>query len=73
MKNSKFKLLDVPSHADASVGDIVYYASVHDYGLSRDDTAILGVEHISVTFNEDGSYPLFTVPIHYLEKVGDIA
>jgi len=69
----KFKLLNVPSHADASVGDIVYKALVHDYGLSRDDTEIFGVEHISVTFNEDGSYPLFTAPVHYLEKVGEAA
>lgn len=69
----KFKLLNVPSHADASVGDVVYRALVHDYGLSRDDTEISGIEHVSVTFNEDGSYPLFTVPVHYLEKVGEAA
>ena len=47
-------------------GTVVYKSEKHDYGLARDDTNTYGFVHISVTLNEDGSYPFFTVPVDSL-------
>lgn len=43
-------------------GTTVYKLKYSDYGLASDDTRITGIEHTSVTLNEDGGYPSFTVP-----------
>lgn len=48
-------------------GITVYDSKGYDYGLARDDTRNFAEEHISVTENEDGSYPFFTVPVRELE------
>jgi hypothetical protein len=48
-------------------GDTVYELVAYGYGLASDDTRATGVQHISVTFNEDGSYPSYTIPAHNLE------
>jgi hypothetical protein len=53
----------------ATAGTAVYEQAGYDYGLSSDDTRITGIEHISVTLNEDGDYPGFTVPVHDLEPL----
>lgn len=46
----------------ARAGDNVYRLAGTDYGCASDDTAILGVHHISVTNDPGGGYPFFTVP-----------
>lgn len=53
----------------AKAGDAVYDQRGHDYGLASDDTRITGIEHVTVTLNENGDYPGFTVPKHHLIKV----
>lgn len=50
-------------------GKFVYDLKYHDYGLASDDTRYTGVEHKSVTLNEDGDYPSFTIPRHFLTEV----
>ena len=67
----KYKVLQANRAADREVksGDIVYYAIYYDYGLSSDDTNYTGIEHISVTRNEDGGYPFFTIPLRDLKEI----
>lgn len=50
-------------------GTIVYDSRKHDYGLANDDTRYTGIPHISVTLDENGDYPVFTVAEHDLEQV----
>lgn len=49
-------------------GDTVYRCSQHDYGIARDDSNATGIEHISVTFNDQGQYPFFTIPVEDLKE-----
>lgn len=58
------------ANKSVQVGDTVYEHLGHDYGCSRDDTMYTGIEHISVTLNEDGDYPFFTIPKAHLNEVG---
>jgi hypothetical protein len=62
----KYKLLR--DRFEHKAGITVYAAHLHDYGLARGDSFATGVEHISVTATKD-EYPLFTVPISYLEEI----
>lgn len=62
-----YKLLQERFEHEA--GTIVYDSAKYDYGLSRDDTMMTGVHHISVTTNADGDYPFFTVPVDQLQKL----
>jgi hypothetical protein len=55
-------LKDSSIRSDVKAGDIVYCASVYDYGLASDDTHATGVEHISVSLRRNGGYPTFTAP-----------
>lgn len=50
-------------------GDIVYPLKGWDYGLANDDTRHTDIEHISVTYKEDGDYPSVTIPKSALEKL----
>lgn len=50
-------------------GTKLYEALKHDYGLAKDDTRTYEREYVSVTRNEDGDYPLFTIPKSLLEEV----
>jgi hypothetical protein len=50
-------------------GAIVYDQRGYDYGLASDDTRYTGIQHVSVTLNEDGDYPGFTVAERDLEKI----
>lgn len=50
-------------------GTVVYDCERHDYGLARDDTYDTGEDHISVTLDESGDYPYFTVPVAHLDRV----
>jgi hypothetical protein len=50
----------------AKRGDIVYDQKGYDYGLSSDDTRATGIEHVTVTMNENGDYPGFTIPRNHL-------
>lgn len=52
-------------------GAIVYSCLRSDYGLSSDDTRILGYPCISVTLNEDGDYPGYSIAYHDLEVLSD--
>lgn len=54
-----------------SVGDVVYALRKADYGLANDDWRNTGIEHVSVTFNEDGDYPSFTIPVEDLEAYAE--
>ena len=66
----KYKMLeDSKINSEVKCGDIVYSCSKPDYGLASNDTAMTGIHHISVTLNEDGDYPFFTVPYHDLEII----
>lgn len=49
-------------------GDFVYKQKYHDYGLASDDTRMTGIEHVSVTLNENGDYPGFTIPRSHLAE-----
>lgn len=67
---SRYRMLkDAINEPKAIAGTIVYACAKHDYGLSSDDTRMTGVRHISVTLNEDGDYPFFTVPEDSVEEV----
>lgn len=67
MTTKKYKLL--ADRFDAPAGSIVYKFNKYDYGLASDDTRYTGIEHISVTLNEDGDYPSFTVPLNQLKSI----
>lgn len=54
---------------DAKKGSIVYEACVHDYGTSRGDSQFMGFQYVSVTFDENGGYPLFSVPLTSLQPI----
>lgn len=55
---------------DHKAGTTVFDPIVYDYGLARDDTRYSGgVEHISVTLDPSGGYPVFTVPKRDLEPL----
>lgn len=49
------------------IGQAVYACNGHDYGCASDDTRRLHLKHVSVTFNEDGAYPFFTIPAEDLD------
>ena len=66
MKPTKYKLL--VDRFEHGAGTIVYKSPKYDYGLARDDTNHTGRPHISVTLNEDGDYPFFTVPVDALKE-----
>ncbi len=66
----KFKLLkDSKVEHSAKAGTTVYSCLKCDYGIARDDTRAFGYECVSVTFDEGGDYPFFSVPRHDLERV----
>lgn len=69
----KFKLLRRDRAASSIPEDVdtVYDSIGWDYGCSNDDTRWTGIEHISVTLNEAGEYPFFTIPKCDLEEIHD--
>lgn len=70
MAIKQFKILRADRAAmPVEVGDVVYNSAKYDYGLANDDTRITGIEHVSVTFKEDGDYPFFTIPRQDLEQI----
>lgn len=69
---AKYRMLaDSKVNEKVKAGATVYDQRGYDYGLARDDTYATGVSHITVTLNEDGDYPGFTVPEHDLEKLDE--
>jgi hypothetical protein len=62
-------LSDSKIEPNAKAGSIVYRVSGYDYGLSRDDTRMTGIEHVSVTFSPEGDYPSFTHPLSALKEI----
>ena len=64
-------LKDSNVNRDVKKDDIVYDLCYYDYGLSNDDTRLFGIKYISVTLNENGYYPFFTVPLCDLKVVRD--
>lgn len=69
MNKNTYKLTE--SRFEHTAGTVVYEARVYDYGLARDDTLMTDVEHISVTLDVDGGYPVFTVPVDAIEPLTD--
>lgn len=68
----KYRLLeDATTNKTATKGSIVYSCEKYDYGLANDDTRLLGVKCVSVTFDENGDYPFFTVKQSILEEIND--
>ena len=63
----KYKML--ADRFEHKAGTVVYRQRLYDYGLASDDTSYTGIEHISVTLEEDGGYPGFTIPVHQLEGI----
>ena len=53
----------------AKTGTIVYDLRWSDTGISGSDTRNTGIKHISVTLDENGDYPFFTIPVTDLEKI----
>lgn len=48
-------------------GTVCYEFHGHDYGCAREDTEATRIPHISMTLNEDGSGPFFTVATNQLD------
>lgn len=74
MATTKYKVLRdriIRDEVIAAAGTFVYKAVVYDYGLARDDWAHTGVEHISVSLEETGDYPLMTIPLADVEEVAE--
>lgn len=67
MNIKKFRLLE--DRFGNRAGTVVYDFMMHDYGLSNDDARATGEEHTSVTLDEKGGYPSFTVPMRILEVI----
>lgn len=67
-----FRMLkDSPIEPKAKAGTIVYPCVKCDYGCASDDTAVTGVEHMSMTLSKNGDYPFFTVPMPDMEVVDE--
>jgi len=62
-------LVDSTVEPSAKTGDFVYSCRYHDYGLANDDSRLTGKPHISVTLNEDGDCPSFTVQRSHVKEV----
>ena len=70
MKPKKFRIKNSGTNSkDYPAGTICYDLLMHDYGLASDDSRITGVEHVSVTLDETGDWPSFTVVKSDLEPV----
>ena len=66
----KYKIIRADRAAgEVEVGKFVYDSAGHDYGLASDDTQATGIQHVSVTLNENGDYPFFTIPLEDLTVV----
>lgn len=63
----KYKLLE--DRFESKAGSVVYKSTKYDYGCASDDTSITGIYHISVSLDETGDYPFFTVPFDQLEEI----
>jgi hypothetical protein len=71
MKNTSYTVLKdriIDGEVLATKGSTVFQCWETDYGLSQDDTVTFGTMHISVTFDPDGGYPFFTIPLEDLKK-----
>ena len=68
-----YNILNISHCSDPTVvvGDVVYELILHDYGLANDDSRITRIEYISVTKNNNGGYPSFTIPLHDLELISN--
>lgn len=64
-----YRLKEDSTISDAKKGDLVFSSSGYDYGMASDDTAMTGIQHISVTTKRSGAYPTFTIPLRDLEEV----
>lgn len=66
----KYKIKESGTNSgNQPVGTIVYDLRGYDYGLASDDTRFTGIKHVSVTLNENGDYPSFTICESSLEKI----
>ena len=70
VKMSKYRLLRDSIHEPkAKTGTVVYSIKWSDAGLASADTRLTGIRHRTVTLNEDGDYPGFTVPEDDIELI----
>ena len=71
-KITKYRVVDNSRSAiETAVGDIVYLCNKYDYDCSNDDSRIFNEEYISVTRDETGDYPLFTIPARDVEIINE--
>lgn len=62
MSRDQQKFTVSKTHSSLQEGSVVYKFMKYDYGLSRTDTTLSGVPHVSVTMDETGDYPFYSVP-----------
>jgi hypothetical protein len=62
-------LKDSEIEPKAKNGAIIYDCHYCDYGLASDDTRMTGIEHESFTFDPEGGYPFFTMPVRDVEPL----
>lgn len=66
----KYRLLeDSMNYSRAKKGMIVHEFIGYDYGLSNSDTAVLGIDFISVNLPDEKFF--FTIPEEHLEEIND--
>lgn len=71
MGPQKYKVaVFLDDHPALTLGMVVYEYQGHDQGISDEDTATTGEEHIPVTLSGDGFGTFYSMPLSHLEKVG---
>jgi hypothetical protein len=63
-------IVNGPNAGGHPVGTVCFKPTGWDYGLANDDTRITGHKHVSMTTNEDGSGPSFTIREDHLKPEG---
>lgn len=67
-----FILKDTPAirNLELNPGDVMQEYTGYDYGLTRDDFAVTGKEHIALSY--DGDTPFYSVPREDVESYSGI-
>lgn len=63
----RIKRADRAARDDVNVGSLCYLTG-DAFGCAADDTRNTGIEHVSVSFHQDG-YPFFTIPREDIEPL----
>lgn len=59
------------SSTPTSIGDVVYKCIKGDYGSASQDTRMTGIRFISLTYDENGGYPFFTIPFDDVTEISE--